>query len=253
MKNDPPSAMGIPYSARRSKCLRLSWTGVLFCLLHFSASLALATRDDFEHPNSFIGNAGWSGGLERWVQIAEVPVAKGTILPLRLRFSSDVTRENPLFGGHWWCPLLESWVRGTPDYLEFTTLGGGRRFLLKSDGWRTKDGQASGHEADGIVKIESAQWHYRYKDGRIEEAIAPDGTRLNWQYRDGELAAIRCLDDGADVLTVDRTGGRVKVHGEFGEFVFRKESEKLWLKLPDGRAEEVTKRTVLKLGNKGAV
>jgi len=172
----------------------------LFCLLHFSASLAFAARDDFEHPNSFIGNAGWSGGLELWVEIAEVPVAKGTSLPLRLRFSSDVTREDPLFGGHWWCPLLESWGRGTPDYLEFTTLGGGRRFLLKSNGWRTKDGQASGHEADGVIKIESAQWDYRYANGKIEEAIAPDGTRIKWLYEDENLSAIRRDDDGAELV-----------------------------------------------------
>gem|GEM_PF-6539617 len=42
----------------------------------------------------------WSGGLELWIEVGEIPVGDG--LPLRLRFASDVTRENSLFGDHCW-------------------------------------------------------------------------------------------------------------------------------------------------------
>ena len=230
------------------------WLGVL--VWFSSAPLVLGARVDFEHPNSFIGNAGWSGGLELWVEIAKIPIARGISFPLRLRFASDVTRESPLFGGYWWCPLLECEGKGTPEYLEFTTFGGERRFLLKSDGWRSKDGQASGREVDGTVEIKSGHWRNRYKDGRIEEAIAPDGTRLNWLYQDGHLTAIRCAGDGADVLTVERAAGSVKVHGGGGDFVFGEESGKWRLKFPDGReevieiapdSEEVSRMTVVSL------
>jgi len=207
--------------------------------------LAFAARDDLGHPNSFIGNAGWSGGLELWIEIAEVPVANETTLPLRLRFASDVTRENSLLGEHWWCPLLESWGLGTPDYLEFTTLGGGRRILLKSNGWLSKDGQASGREVDGIVKIDSAQWHYQYANGKIAEAIAPDGTRLAWHYEAGNLSAIRRVDDGTELVKISRKDQTIKIHGAFGEFVFRtvvesKKPGKSWgLKFPDGREDHI--------------
>lgn len=72
------------------------WLGIVLWLL-FLTPIVLEARDDFEHPNSFIGNAGWSGGLERWVEIADVPIGKGICLPLRLRFASDATRVSPLF------------------------------------------------------------------------------------------------------------------------------------------------------------
>jgi len=66
----------------------------------FSSPLLLEAESDFEHPNSFIGNAGWSEGLELWIEVGEVSVGDG--LPLRLRFANDVTRKNSLFGDHWW-------------------------------------------------------------------------------------------------------------------------------------------------------
>lgn len=222
-----------------SRCQTGCRLGVIVGIFCSAVTFALGSSDNFEHPNSFIGNAGWGGGLELWIEIADVPVENGITLPLRLRFASDVMRKAPLFGKNWWCPLLEGEGKGTPEYLGFSTFGGERQFLLKSDGWWSKDEKATGREVDGLIEIESEQWRYRYKDGKIVEAISPDGTRLNWLYHDGDLKAIRRASDGSDVLTVDRTAGSVKVHGEFGEFVFRGESGKLLLKFPDGREEEI--------------
>ena len=211
--------------------------GALAVLL--STAGCFLAAGDFEHPNSFIGNAGWSGGLELWIEVGEVPVGDG--LPLRLRFASDVTRENSLFGDHWWCPLLESEGGQSENYIEWTTLGGGKKFLLKSweSDFRSKDRGTSAHEVGGTCEITSGGWRYQYQDGKIVEAGMPDGKRLIWQYQDGFPTAISRESDGADLLRVSRTSDSIKIHGLLGEFVFRAEppsNEARWfLKFPDGR------------------
>ena len=238
------------------RCNRIDF--LILGLLVLGTPLALGARDDFEHPNSFIGNAGWSGGLELWVELADIPVARGISLPLRLRFSSDAIREHPLLGGHWWCPLLECDGKGTADYIEFTTSGGERSFLLKSNGWRSKDGKASGREVDGIVEIESGPWRYRYKNGRIEQANGPDGVGLRWIYQEGEIVAIEREAGDEQLLQVSRGAGTVTISGAFGEFHFRRETSgsatEWFLKFPDGRtqvieiapeSEDVTQMTII--------
>ena len=108
------------------KCQSFLQTVCFLCCLgaFFSRPLLVEAKSGFEHPNSFIGNAGWSGGLELWLDVGEVAVGGSSNLPLRLRFATDVTRENSLFGGNWWCPLLESVGNKSADDFEWTTLGG---------------------------------------------------------------------------------------------------------------------------------
>ncbi|MCK9589081.1 MAG: rhodanese-like domain-containing protein [Terrimicrobiaceae bacterium] len=206
-------------------------------LLVFAIPSVLEARSDFEHPNSFIGNAGWSRGLELWVEIAEIPVARGMNLPLRLRFASDVTRGNSLFGDHWLCPLLESAGGPSEGCVEWTPLGGGKKFLLKSgeSEFRSKDRGTTAHEVDGTCEITSGGWRCQYRDGKIVGVNTPDGKRLIWQYQDGFPTAIRRESDGADLLRVSRTSDTIKIHGVFGDVVFRMESPGWFLKFPDGR------------------
>jgi hypothetical protein len=192
------------------KCQSFLQTVCFLCCLgaFFSRPLLVEAKSGFEHPNSFIGNAGWSGGLELWLDVGEVAVGGSSNLPLRLRFATDVTRENSLFGGNWWCPLLESVGNKSADDFEWTTLGGGRKFLLKSgeSGFHSKDRGTSAHEADGVWQFRSEGWAYRYRDGKIAEAITPEGARLNWEYQDGFPAGIN--REGAEILSVSRTPGR---------------------------------------------
>jgi len=223
------------------KCQSFLRIGRFLCCLgvFFSSPLLLEAESDFEHPNSFIGNAGWSGGLELWIEVGEVSVGDG--MPLRLRFASDVTRKNSLFGDRWWCPLLESEGGRSENYIAWTTLGGGKKFLLKSgeSEFQSKDRDAKAHEVGGTCEIASEGWRYQYQDGKIVGADMPDGKRLDWQYQDGFPTAIRRESDGADLLRTSRTSDTIKIHGSFGEFVFRVEppsNEARWfLKFPDGR------------------
>lgn len=223
--------------------MKRSWVGVIVGLLVSSASSVHGSSTDFEHPNSFIGNAGWSRGLELWIEIADIPVAAGLKLPLRLRFSSDVKREHSLFREKWWCPLLECGGRATPEYLEFETFGGERRYLLKSNGWRSKDGIATGREVNGMVEIESEQWRYRYKNGRIEQANGPDGVGLEWIYQERGIVAIEREAGDEQLLQVSRGAGTVRISGAFGEFLFRRETSgsatEWFLKFPDGRTQVI--------------
>ncbi|MFZ4780546.1 MAG: hypothetical protein ACOYM3_34775, partial [Terrimicrobiaceae bacterium] len=255
-------------------------------LLVFLIPSVLEAKSDFEHPNSFIGNAGWSGGLELWIEVGEIPVGDG--VPLRLRFASDVTRENSLFGDHWRCPLLESEGGQSENYIEWTTLGGGKKFLLKSgeSEFRSKDRGTTAHEVGGTCEIASEGWRYQYKDGKIVEAITPDGKRLSWEYQDGFPTGIRRVSDKGvfveklpgkqrigwkpmphavvawascpwlapapvisinragdetDLLNVSRTTDSVKIHGAFGDFLFRTDlpSKDWFLKFPDGRETRI--------------
>ncbi len=89
---------------------------------HFFMAESLQAKGDFEHPNSFIGNAGWSKGLELWIEVGDVSLGEGVTLPFRLQFTSDAKGESALFGNPWWAPLLESREKNAGHYREFTTL-----------------------------------------------------------------------------------------------------------------------------------
>jgi|GEM_PF-3845762 len=50
--------------------------GALAFLLPTSNSLFASV--DFEHPNTYIGNADWDGGLVLWVEVAQIPIGGGS-------------------------------------------------------------------------------------------------------------------------------------------------------------------------------
>lgn len=214
-------------------------------LLALMISPVLHAKSDFKHPNSFIGNAGWSGGLELWIPVGEVSAGNGSLIPMQLRFSSDVLRKNSLFGANWWCPLLESEGHQAANHVEWTTLGGGRRFLVRTGDSRflSKDGRASAQEKDGILEITSEGWQYRYQGGNLVQAVAPGGTFLNWKY--GVPGGILREEGGADLLSVTRSSEAIKIHGAFGDFVFltlpsETNGGASWvLEFPDGRKSEI--------------
>jgi len=149
-----------------------------------------------------------------------------------------------------------------PNYIEFTTLGGERRFLLRSEDWQSNDGTTFGHETDGVLDIESERWIYRFQGERIQEAISPGGARFTWKYEDGNIVGIRRGSD--DVLTVERASGSLRIHSDSGDFTFRREgsdSQHATLTFPDGRedrikiasdGEDVSRMTIVSSGKGNA-
>lgn len=93
------------------------------------------TGPDFDPPHSYIGNAGWNSELKLWIDIGDLPVGTEAGIPVRLRLMSAPSRGKALFDPLLWCPVLESTLSRLGDHdLEFTTLGGGIRFLQRADG-----------------------------------------------------------------------------------------------------------------------
>lgn len=226
----------------------------------------LSAAGEFEHPNSQIGNAGWSGGLELWIEVARIPAGGETVIPLRLRFTSDEPRPGSVFGAHWWCPILECDGRMVSGYFTSTTFGGDKRYLLPcgAEEFWARDYSAIAREVDGVMEIKEGKWFYRYKEGNIESVRLPDGTVWDWQYAGGVPSGIRVRDTGKPLLTLERSKGALKMSGPFGVFVFREEPGSQvgvmnWaLEFPDGRimriamvpeTAEITKLTISSAGD----
>ncbi len=217
------------------------------------ASGCLDASDDFDHPNSYIGNADWNGGLVLWVDVARIPLEGGISLPLRLRFTSK-TKES-LFGGHWYCPLLESHANHPQShFIDFQSLGGRGCYLIKKSDFISDDGRTKGIVTESGIEISSSGWVYRYKDGKIQEAIMPGGTALVWKYDEtGQLTGLQ-QGDGGSLAELTRTGDKMRVSFPTlkKEFSLQKSKSGWELNFPDGSWEEfllqasgeVTKMTV---------
>lgn len=210
------------------------------------ATVGLFAVDEFDHPNSYIGNADWDGGLVLWVEVAQIPVEGGISVPLRLRFKSKGQKETSLFGEDWWCPLLEG-TASLPKrhYIEYTALGGGGGYLARKSGFQSDDGRTKA-TLDGIeVGIESAGWVYRYKDGKITDAKTPNGTSLVWKNV-GDSVRLE-MADGRCVAEATRAGDEVKIviPGLNAVFSLGQKRDNVgdpagWaLAFPDGRREEM--------------
>ncbi len=196
------------------------------CGVGLGVSISRAEQaQDFDHPNSYLGNAGWNAALELWMEIGELPVGPGVSLPVRLRLASAPSRPEALFGSLFWCPVLESTLsRPKAHYLEFTTLGGGLRFLSRApDGdFVSLNGRSSAHLDENTVEVRSQGWRYRYSGGKIREAVSPDGASVVWTYQDGRIAGLTG-SDGETLLSVTRTEDGVTLNGKLGKFQFRGE------------------------------
>ena len=96
--------------------------------------------------------------------------------------------------------------------------GGGKKFLRKSgeSGFQSKDRGTSAQEVDGVWQVRSEGWGYQYRDGKIVEAITPEGERLIWCYQDGFLKGIK--SSGASPEAFGGTGAvrSVAIHGRHG-------------------------------------
>ena len=220
--------------------IRISWIqGILLTFLVASKFALAEAPSEFDHPNSFIGNAGWTGGLELWMDVAEIPLGDGSKVPLRLRFTSDGKKSPSLFGGGWWCPLLESEIRTGEDGLRFSSLGGRWRLLPSKAGmFQSKDAQFSARMTDAVAEVDSAAgWKFFYRDGEIAKATSPGGKQLTWEYRDGFTSEIRI--NGEPLVSLNQA--RDEIQGPWGRFVLRpeKSGQGRLLKCPDGREERI--------------
>ena len=182
----------------------------LLLALSITLSAGLWAADDFEHPNTYIGNADWDGGLILWVEVAQIPIGEGTFLPLRLRFTSKAKASQ--FDSHWWCPLLESRaILPKSYYVEYSTLGGGGGYLVRKNQFLSDNGKIRASIEGSSLELASSGWIYRYSDGKICEATPPQGTSLVWTYGEsGECTGIK-TKDGKNVVEVGRTKSEWKI------------------------------------------
>jgi rhodanese-related sulfurtransferase len=211
-----------------------------------STAGGLFAAGDFEHPNSYIGNADWDGGLVLWVEVAQISLEEGTLLPLRLRFSSK--EKDSLFGSHWWCPLLEGRaVLPKSHFIEYSTLGGSGGYLVRKNQFVSGDGRIKGSVDGSAIEIASSGWVYRYRDGKITGATTPQGTSLVWKYGENDQFTGLQTKDGKTVAEMIRSGNEVKIAipSLRGEFSLRRKIGSTgapvgWvLSFPDGRKQEM--------------
>ncbi|MFZ4775614.1 MAG: rhodanese-like domain-containing protein [Terrimicrobiaceae bacterium] len=218
--------------------------GALAFLLPTSNSLFASV--DFEHPNTYIGNADWDGGLVLWVEVAQIPIGEGSFLPLRMRFTSK--EKTTQFDSHWWCPLLESRaILPKSHYVEYSTLGGGGGYLVRKNQFVSDNGKIRATVEANSLELTSSGWIYRYRDGKIWEATTPQGTSLLWTYGEsGECTGIK-TKDGKNVLEVARTKSEWKIFipSLNGAFTLNQKTDVAgnclgWeMIFPDGRKKEI--------------
>ena len=202
----------------------------------------LLASDDLDHPNSYIGNADWDGGLVLWVEVARVSLEDGTSLPLRVRFSSK--EMGSLLGKNWWCPLLESTaILPKSHFIQYSTLGGGGGYLARRNQFVSDDGRTKATLDGNQIEIDSEGWRYHYKDGKITDAKTPNGVSLLWKQE--ELSIRLELSDGRCLLEMVRSGDQVRITipSQKSEFCLKQKHDKNgdptgWtITFPDGRSE----------------
>lgn len=189
--------------------------------------LALAYGDDvvFEKPNSYIGSAGWGGGLEYWVDVAEVPLAGGSQAPLRFLFRS--AGSDGVFGFGWSCPFLESRVVEEAGGLRFYLPGGGQIYLnRRAGGFRSQDGSAEGTPDEIRVK----NCTFRFRDGALVKATG--GTELQWE-REGDVVLVK--SDGKMAVRANLATG--EMDGPWGRFMFQWDASRWRMEFSNGRKE----------------
>ncbi len=177
----------------------------LIAVLGFVSQACFARNQEFQRPNTFIGNAGWSGALEIWVECGEMALGKGEAIPLRFQFVSDGKEFGGGFDLGWWCPFFEGRTITRDGNLYVSTLGGDWRFLKSNSngGFSSMDGKSTATANGDKVDLSENGWHYEYAQGWIVAATSPQGTRLEWQYADNQLSAIR--KDGLGWLDIERS------------------------------------------------
>lgn len=224
---------------------RLIFSLLLAFLIPASGSFWAA--DDFEPPNSYIGNADWDGSLVLWMDVAQIPLPDGTFLPLRLRFTSK--GEDSLLGKHWMCPLLESTaILPKNHFISFSNPWGGGGYLVRRNQFVSDDGQTKATIIDAGIDVNSAGWTFRYQNGKIIGAKTPKGTPLVWKYADnGDLTGLQ-TGEGKELLQVIRAIDCVQIvipnlKGDFSlarTLTANGDLAGWMLTYPEGRKEQIT-------------
>ncbi|PTX94066.1 hypothetical protein DB345_21135 [Spartobacteria bacterium LR76] len=246
--------------ARRTRLFLLGILG--FVTAGNPGTLPAAYDNDLDHPNTYIGNAGWNSALELWVEIGNISAGKESAIPLRLRFASIPSKKERVFGPYLWCPVLENTSSVTKEGdLKFTTLGGRVRSLERTSGteFLSLNKQATARLIEDGAEVLSEGWRYRYIAGKLETIMTPDGSTLSWIYENDRVARITGAN-GQPILKASRAGNAVTLSGSFGAFQIESEVSPetgrsvYRLHYPGGRSEEwmiapdgdgVTKMTIV--------
>lgn len=222
----------------RHRILKFVYIKVAIVLLSLPTANAGGPPSDFEAPNSMIGEAGWSGGLETWFEVAEVAAVDGERLRLVLRFVSDPRPEGGMFSSGWWCPLLEPRLSREAKGLRFFTLGGGQWYLFeRPDGtFSSRSGAAVGKTSGEGWEIRIRGWTYLFERERLIRVVAPGGGVFEWTWGEGGVRAITF--DGREIVRVENR----EVSGPWGRFSFGG-SDRAWeLTFPDGQVLKIEQR-----------
>jgi len=216
-----------------------------------AAILTVATvcaSDDWTHPNSYIGNADWNGGLILWVDLTRVPLSDAEALPFQLRFESKGNATDSFLGRFWTIPVLESrLVFPKAHFLKWITPGGGTRYLTKKSGFRSEDGKIAATFEGDLTAIRSSGWKYVYRNEILVEATSPEGHVIAWK-RDAASNVVSVERVNGDVLmkiTPSREGFEVVMPRSNEAFVFGKQkgvpgkSEGWQITFPGGREDTV--------------
>jgi len=217
------------------------WTlllGAIFAVESTSAEAGDAGIYDFPYPMNRLGWADASGKLSIWVNGGwVVDLGNGETLPLRFHFSSMQDRVSEgILGVGWWVPLLESTVvQVREDCVRMTALGGQSIYLFDNSGgeesyisknksWR---GGVSGERDFGVSGPEG--WTYRFKGGKIVQAVSPQGTQVEWGYdTDGRVQSL--FSDKQKLLSIaknEQTGLPDSIVFEKGKYTVDFKYEKM--------------------------
>jgi len=157
---------------------------VVFSLLIASIAASMGGEPDYSRPKKHLGFATSEGLVVFWSELKPAPLSDGTLLPVRLRFSTESPAGQPLFGQYWWCPLLESCIIPRNERtFALTTLGGHTVYLVadKTGKFSSGDGRYTASKtSDSTILVEADGWKYRFVNGALKNATRDDGTELEW-------------------------------------------------------------------------
>jgi len=156
---------------------------------------------DMSHPHTYLGPTDSDGLVNFWYELGSAKLSDGTKLPVRLLFNTGPSLGRPLLGKFWWCPLLEMTFLPQNELYSIMSTFGGRKIWLKKnkDGtFKSPDGAYAGRMVSPVeCAITTADWEFRFVEGRIRRAKRSDGLELEWIYSSGRITALREVGKGA--------------------------------------------------------
>ena len=197
-----------------------------------------------------VGSANCFGEVQFDGHFGAVEFSRSERFDFVYHFTTQPGVTSPLFGRGFFLPLLESRLIDHDQFLEYTTLGGARRFIYRlpadPDHYVSLDGRETAHRNGSatFVRESSDGYQVRYQNGRMIGFQTPRKAGVVLHYDDDGVCRSVTSSSGGTVLSVTRPDatGTLKFSNASG--AFEAKFQKYYALSETGESEE-TAQTLL--------